>query len=217
MKKTLVDHGGIIQWKFIISNDDELMQYAKHKSTEISVEFVDLITKKDKNKSDTNGQKVLKMVSKVHQVPIVTSCDVLLKNVILSMHKYLLKGETVVVNEAGGYCPWDDSRMSLAEETEENIAIANGDPLIIRNHIIADLENGPILVLENQAEIPERVEDYLFDTCGITRFSYIKNIQFEKDRLPEFIMQALAKQHHTFVTQTTLMDSSQVEMIASLM
>lgn len=217
MKRTLVNHGGIIQWKFLISNDEELMQYAKHKSIAISEEFRHLINKnyKGSDKEDTNTQKVLKLTSKIHQVPLVASCDVLLKNVIISMYSMILEGETLVVNQAGGYCPWDDSCMTLVKETENNIAIANGDEP--KDQILADLEHGPILVLENQSEIPEKVEDYIHLTLGLPSFSYIKNIQFDKAKFIDLIKEALVKKHHTFITQTTMMDTNQVEMIAGLL
>lgn len=217
MKKTLINHGGIIQWKFLISNDDELMKYAKYKSIEIGEEFRTLINKnyKQSDKPDTQTQKALKLTSTIHRVPLVSSCDVLLKELILSMHKMVLKGQTLVVNEAGGYCPWDEKEMERIEETEENVAIANGTQP--RNKIQTNLNDGPILVLENQSEIPERVEDYIHLTLGIPKFSYIKNIQFEKQKLPLLIKEALEKKHHTIVVQSALMDDSQVIMVAELL
>lgn len=214
MKRTLVNHGGVIQWKFIISSEEELVKYAKHKSIVISQEFVQLITKKS-DEPDTKIQEVLKFTSSIHNVPMVSSCEVLLKKIIMSMHESIKNGVTLVVNEAGGYCYWDDSCMTLIEETEENIAIANGDEPV--NQIHVNLDNGPILVLENQKEIPETVEDYIILTLGLKKFSYIKNIQFDKESVSYFIKEALAKKHHTFVVQTTLMDMEQVEMIVSIL
>lgn len=214
MKKTLINHSGIIQWKFLISNNDELLQYAKHKSIAIGEEFRQFIYK-DSDKPDTNTQKVLKLTSQANRISLVSSCDVLLYKVMMSMQKCISKGETLVVNQAGGYCPWDDSQMTLVKETEENIRIADGkEPL---NQITANLNDGPILVLENQSEIPDMVEEYIHLTLGVLKFSYIKNIQFDKEKMPELIKEALSKQHHTFVVQTTLIDTTQIKDIVKLM
>lgn len=217
MKRTLVSHSGIIQWKFIISNDEELMQYAKHKSIVIAEEFRGLIGKdyKGSDKPDTNIQKALKLTSTIDGVPLVASCDVLLKKVIMSMHKSILNGDTLAVNEAGGYCPWDDHHMILIPETEENISIANGEEP--KNKIQLNLNDGPILVLENQSEIPDKVEYYIRVTLGAAKFSYIKNIQFNRGKLFELIEEAIKLKHNTIVVQTTMMDEEQVNSIAGLL
>lgn len=217
MKRTLVNHGGVIQWKFIIRNDEELMEYAKHKSAVISEEFRQLIHKdyKQSDKPDTNTQKAIKLTSVIDRVPLVASCDVLLKKVIMSMHNCLLKGDTLVINDAGGYCPWDDHQMIVVPETESSIQIANGEKP--KNRIQVNLNDGPILVLENQSEIPEKVEDYIHLTLGSPKYSYIKNIQFDKDKLPELIKQAIQQKHDTIVIQTTLMDVKQVDSVVCLL
>jgi hypothetical protein len=217
MKRTLVSHSGVIQWKFIISNDDELMQYAKHKSIAIAEEFRGLIGKdyKGSDKPDTNIQKALKLTSTIDKVPLVASCDVLLKKVIMAMHKCILNGDKLAVNEAGGYCPWDDHHMMVIPETEENIRIANGEEP--KDRIQINLNDGPILVLENQSEIPDKVEYYIRLNLEATKFSYIKNIQFDKSKLPELLKEALKKGHHTIVVQTTLIDEEQVKSVAELL
>jgi len=214
MKRTLVNHSGVIQWKFIISNDEELMQYAKHKSIVIGEEFRQLIHK-DSNEPDTNTQKVLKLTSQAHNISLISSCDVLLYKTIMSMQKCITKGETLVVNQAGGYCPWDSHQMMVVPETEDNIRIADGKEPI--NQIIVNLNHGPILVLENQSEITRKVDDYIQLNLATPKYSYIKNIQFDKERLPKLIEEALMRKHYTFVAQTTLMDTEQIKTIVKLM
>lgn len=204
MKRTLVNHDGIVQWKFIISTDEELVQYAKHQSTVLSEELRQIISSKS-NDSETNTQKALRLTSEIHRVPLIVSGDVILHKVIMAMHTFILKGQTIVVNEAGGYCPWDDSCMSLVDESEALESSAD-----MKNQIVSDLTAGPILVLENQGDIPEEVRKYIDYTFDTLNFSYIRNIQFNKDRLVPLLTDALKAKHDTIVVLSTLMDKSQI-------
>lgn len=217
MKKTIVNHDGIIQWKFIISTDEELIKYAKHKSIVLDEEFRQLIQNKVEGsvESETKIQKALQLTSNVHNIPLISSGTFILHKIINSMHNFILKGKTVVVNEVGGFCSWDDSCMVILEETAENIMLVNGEEPA--NEINWSLENGPFLVLENQTEIPTDVEHYIYSTIGIKTFSYIKNIQFDKEKLPSLIKEAIEKNHNTIIFQSTLMDQKQVGLMVSLM
>lgn len=210
MKKTLVNHGGIVQWKFIISNDKELMEYAKHKSIVLSEELRGIISSKP-DASETNTQQILRLTSEIHRVPLITAGNVLLHKVIMSMHALILKGKTLVVNQAGGYCPWDDNFMALADENAAESLKEN------KNAITSNLTAGPILVLENQGDIPEPVKKYINLTLNSSTFSFIKNIQFGKDKLSELLIKALESRHDTIVVQTTMMDENQIILIVDLL
>lgn len=217
MKRTIVNHGGNIQWKFIISNDEELLQYAQHKSTMIGEEFLHMIQRKQKNSNekDSPTQTILKITSEKRNVPLVVACDVLLQRTIMTMQEMLLEGYTLVVNQAGGYCPFDDKCMTILESTEENIEIANGPEQ--KHQIDVDLEKGPFIVLENQSWIPKAVKDYLYVTLQVPEFSYIKNIQYGREEMSGLIKEALESGHHTFVAQSALVRLDQIKAIADIM
>lgn len=218
MKKTLVNHNGIIQWKIIISNEEELKQYTMLKTKILGEEFLGMLTKKLKGDSneESQEQKLLRLISQTEKVPLINSCGLLVKELVIAMHSYILKKQTIVINAAGGYCPWDDSCMKVVEETEENIAIADGKQ-VLKDEILFNLDNGPFIVLENDGVIPKDVESYISNTLGVDKFSYIKSINLEPERMSDLIKEALAKKHHTFIIQTTMINTEQIESVVKIM
>jgi len=208
MKKTLVNHGGTIQYKILIKTQEQLMEYAELNSNIMANEFCALL----QNKPDelTHHQKMIKSMAQNSGESIIVTCDRLPYKKIMNMLKAIVAGHIVVVNNSNGYCYWSDKEMSLVEETEENIKLANqiDGP---KYEIEYDIFHGVVLILENQSKIPDSVIEYVTGVLGQKEYAYVKNISLDSDhKLAGIIQSAIKMGIHTIVAETTLTNENQV-------
>ena len=195
MKTTLVNHGGIIQPKFIVSNNEELLQYADFLQTS---NVNSLITP---DKKDSKLIDYLKIISENKKFSMLDSCIFATNDKILRMHHLLLQGHKIVVNMSGGYCYWNDDEMSLVNEKEIKKSL-NG----YENCIEYNIFQSKYLVLENASQIPNRVLKHVSSKGG---YSYIKSILLDhNNELNDLIKLAIKNGCDTIVAESTLINKS---------
>lgn len=135
--KKLVNHGGIIQYKWVISNKEELHKYlieiAKHRITNRITNWL----------HNRDSDKQIEQIYHLKQVGAIELVGIMLRDLQNSTEKFILQGKTLVFNENGGYCFLD-----------ENIKILDWKFL---------LECKDVVVLENASIIEEDVKDYCED------------------------------------------------------
>ena len=154
--KTLVNHSGIIQYKYIISSHEQLLKYAElfnlQISNSVSHILSDVYKEKDLSqmKYGNNHTKALAsflMAGRQKKKGLMHASSDLFMNKIMAMEKLICEGKTLVVNQGGGYCDWDNDCMQLVDETQYKHLSENSAMLEPKIKI----NNSPVLVLENQS------------------------------------------------------------------
>ena len=134
--KKLVNHGGIIQYKWVISNLKELHEYlfevAKSRISKRSSNWI----------RNPESDKQMKQLYHIKEVSVIQLAGVMLNDLWKSTEKYVLQGKILVFNEAGGYCFWDDETMKILDWK-----------------YLLDCKD--IVVLENNSIVDEDVRNYL--------------------------------------------------------
>ena len=105
--KKLVNHGGVIQYKWIVKTKEELHEYlftvAKSIISQRIINFI----------KNPESDKQIEQIYHIKKVPPIQLAGVILAELWNSCEKYVLKGETLVFNSATGYCSWNDDMKIL--------------------------------------------------------------------------------------------------------
>lgn len=179
--KKLVNHGGIIQYKWMISTKEELWDYIfEVRSKQLSQQIGDWIT-------GIHPNQQFESFCEIFNIAPVMLGDYLLTKTYEGCIKYVDK--TLVFNEAGGYCFWDDKTMKLLDWK-----------------YLLDCKD--IVVLENASIVDRDVRDYLQDK------DYLALTNLASFTLEEiFYYCSKAK---TIVFQTQAIDKEQINSLLNL-
>lgn len=220
LKKQLVNHGGIIQWKIIIRDMQDLENYVGINNNQFAGIFEEMLTEKiDMNEVDlTNKHKTaIMLTAQTRKVSVLEAVNIISREKMMGMLKSIQSGYTLVVSEAGGYTHWDDRCMQLVEETAYNLKLANADNEDDEFKANVSICKGsPVLVLENSYYIPEKINDYVEITMGCAPYSYAKNLRFANGRTSEYIKDAIKNGCTTIVAATTMQNVEQVNQLCAL-
>jgi len=217
MNKKLVNHGGVIQWKYIIENSEQLLEYAKINDAQFASQFEDIIFKSQDEleevaKKNTHHGNIL-AIAQSGGTSVLEATVTSAQRKIMGMLKNLQRGYTLVVNRAGGYTYWDDKEMSFVKETPENILEAQigVDEFTPQVRIV----ESQVLILENQ-KVSDRVLNYVKNELKQSEYSIASNLRFAEGNTGRYIKEALQKGCRTIVAETTLANRDQLEELGSL-
>jgi hypothetical protein len=179
--KTLVNHNGVIQYKHIIKNLDELQDYFEkvYKSINLS-RFQKFLQHPD----DTN---IIKQMSDVLGVPPLEAISHMNNELFKTCYKNLNEGKVLVFNEAGGYCFLDD-RVKILDwkflHECKDIVVLERSEYVDSDVIKYIKENniGDCLVLNNLSNYTNEellyycgnAKTIIFKTSGLNVNDYIK-------------------------------------------
>lgn len=204
MKTTLVNHGGVIQEKFIIRTIEDLYEYEKINASHYGSAVVDLEDKPNRLRdllelnAENSGNSVF-----------MSALSISMKQM-QRMLEYIQNKKTIVVNMAGGYTFWEDSIMSLVDESERK----NDDSEYLPK---VNIGKNKVLVLENQESVPESVIRFITKDLQQKEYSSVTRLNTDyNDNIGIWIKEALNNGCDTIVTETQLMDRKQIKNIAAL-
>ncbi len=103
--KALVDHGGIVQFKYILRNMDDVMSYHDIASNQHGRHMLDNSDKPNRIRD------VMSELSKIHGDSMFITAAKMVNSKITAMMKQIKQGKVIVINMAGGWCFWDDTDM----------------------------------------------------------------------------------------------------------
>lgn len=126
--KTLVNHGGVVQYKWIEKDENELRTYIETVALPITNQRV--ISMIRNQGSDPQFETLYQMFGVSGMLLGGKICQELYD----SASKYIKKGKTIVFNEACGWTTWDDSCMKILEwdylhDLKETVVLENGNEL----------------------------------------------------------------------------------------
>lgn len=114
--------------------------------------------------------------------------------------KYILDGETILVNPAGGFCPCVEGYHTILDVTE--YVQDYSDSAVIK-------DDTRYINLENDPELEQHTIDYL--SKWDPNFSYIVNLRkFSTDELTDLFIEFKKKGGNTVYVYTTGMDTEQM-------
>jgi hypothetical protein len=204
MKTTLVNHSGVIQEKFIIRTIDDLYEYEKVNAYRYGSAVIENLDKPNRLRdllelnAENSGNSVF-----------MSALSISMKQM-QRMLEHIQNEKTIVVNMAGGYTFWDDSIMSLVDESERK----NDDSEYLPK---VNIGKNKVLILENQESVPKSVIQFV--TSDLQQKEYSSIIRLNTDynnNIGSWIKEALKMGCDTIVTETQLMDRKQIKNIASL-
>jgi hypothetical protein len=135
--KTLVNHDGIVQYKYIVRTHEELSDYILFvRSKQLAERIGDFI-------ENPESDKQLEQLIQILKVAPINIGNVLSMELYKSCSKYIDK-EVLVFNQAGGYTFFDESRMKILDWKYLH-------------------ELNDTIILENSNEIDSKVLTYLKD------------------------------------------------------
>lgn len=204
MKTTLVNHGGLIQNKFIIRTIEDLYEYEKINASRYGSAVVDLEDKPNRLRD------LLELNAENSKNSVFMSALSISMKQMQRMLEHIQNGKVIVVNMAGGYTFWDDSIMSLVDESERK----NDDSEYLPK---VNIEKNKVLVLENQESVPESVIRFITKDLKQKEYSSIVRLNTDyNNNIGTWIKEALKNGCDTIVTETQLMDRKQIKNIAAL-
>lgn len=103
--KALVDHGGIVQFKYILRNYDDVMAYHEINSHQHGRAMLDFSDKPNRVRD------VMTELSNMRCDSMLITATRMANDKTTAMMKHIKNGKTIVVNMVGGWCFWDDSEM----------------------------------------------------------------------------------------------------------
>lgn len=179
MLRNLVNHNGTVQYKWFLYNQDDVLDY------------IEQIGSKNISKRVSNW--ILNPDSDIQLTQLHTAfkCDVLnLLNRLLyelanSMSKHVKEDAPLVVNETGGYSPYDENYMKILDW-----------------EFLYDLKD--TVVLENSKSISADLKEYL--TKNYPDYLLLSEVyKLSKEELMYYCSKA-----NTIVFQTTAVDREQI-------
>lgn len=216
MKTTIVNHGGVVQRKFIIRNTDDLMAYEKVNAEQHGESLVTMCHAKtreneyqEKEYTDKRHQ-LIDITAQKNKVSHFAATYALANQKIMNMLKSLQNGQVLVVNMAGGYTYWNDQEMCLVDESEYD---AVNDPDAPQVNIFKT----SVLILENDREIPKEMLSFVQNELNQRHYSSITHLSRDYDqKIGQWLTKALQSGCDTVVAQTQLVNQSQIEQMAGL-
>jgi len=208
MKLTNVkDEYGVLHKYFLIKNFDELREYADSMNSKVS-DTINRVLKSNvpqdrwdhlTERSDAGGiMSAAIMRSKLTGENPLYTMEPLFLEKLKTMSGYLLKDETLLINENGGYCtytPGCHTILSEEEYVEPTTYMINKDTQYIN--------------LENDPDLEERTEEYLGEVDP--NYSYICCLRkFSEEELVGIFREFMANGGTTVYIYTTGMDVPQM-------
>lgn len=186
VNKTLVDHNGIIQYKWIISTSKELDDY-------IFDIGKSLITSRVMNwLKNPNSDKQIDQLYHLKKVGAISLAGIMINDIWKSAEECILDNNVLVFNEAGGYCFWDDKTM---KQLKWDYIHESKDVVILENDIILDPEVKEYLIQNN-------INDYL----SLTNLS-----KYGKDEIFHYTSKA-----NTIVFKTQYIEQEKIDNLIML-
>lgn len=126
--KYLVNHNGTVQYKWIVATQEELFEYIEQIASKRIAKRIGNWLEHPKSDPQMEQLYHIKRVGALQLGAILTA------DLWESAQKQVRQGETLVFNEAGGYCTWDDETMKLLDwefllEPKDVIVLENGKNL----------------------------------------------------------------------------------------
>lgn len=204
MKTTLVNHAGVIQEKFIIRTIEDLYEYEKVNAYRYGSAVIENLDKPNRLRdllelnAENSGNSVF-----------MSALSISMKQM-QRMLEHIQNEKTIVVNMAGGYTFWDDSIMSLVDESERKNDDSEYFPKV-------NIGKNKVLILENQESVPESVIRFISKDLQQKEYSSIVRLNTDyNNNIGNWIKEALKNGCDTIVTETQLMDRKQIKNIAAL-
>lgn len=119
--KKLVNHGGVVQYKYVITNRKDLLEYC---STILSQRHANQIM------NDEDGR--MKQLAHIHDMSPILFGGFLTNKIYDDCLEHIKNGEIIVFNEGGGYCFWSDDDMKLLDwkylhEISDTVVLENAE------------------------------------------------------------------------------------------
>jgi hypothetical protein len=103
--KALVDHGGIVQFKYILRNEDDVIAYHRITAHQHGRAMLDF------SEEPNRVRDVMSELAKMRGDSMLMTATKMVNDKLTAMMKQINKGKVVVVNMAGGWCFWSDDEM----------------------------------------------------------------------------------------------------------
>lgn len=204
MKTTLLNHGGVIQDKFIIRTIEDLYEYEKINASRFGSAVIDFSEKENRLRD------LLEAYAENNKSSVFMSAVSVANKKIFKMLENIQNGKVIVVNMAGGYTFWDDRIMSIVDESERKNDDSEYFPKV-------NIGKNKVLVLENQESVPESVIRFITKDLQQKEYSSIIRLNTDyNNNIGTWIKEALEMGCDTIVTETQLMDRKQIKNVASL-
>ncbi len=204
MKTTLVNHGGIIQDKFLIKTKDDVLEYQKISARQNGEHMLDFSGKPNRIKeamislAEINGDSML--ITAVKMTDAKT----------MAIMKQVSDDKVVVVNMAGGWTTWDDRVMSIVDESNRKLNDSEYLPKV-------DIGNNKVLVLENQEEIPQSVLNFIRTVLKQDLFSSVSRLNTDyNSEIGKWVGEAIKNGCDTIVAETQLINKTQLQAFSKL-
>ncbi len=209
MQTVIVNHGGIVQKKILIHNFAELEQYGKQYEKQVVGAFSAMLQSKgfsepaDKDNPEQRLIALKMSLSKsIGKSPIEIVSE-MPRNKLMSMLHFLHEGHILVVNEAGGWCFWDDHCMKIVDDSPGQ------DPRRMKPYVNI-LPGCKVLVIENQWEVSPVADKYAASISNA--YSVISNLYFANEgESRKLLAMAIQTGHDTIVAESTFGDIAQLE------
>lgn len=216
MKTTIVNHGGIIQRKFIIRNTDDLMAYEKVNAEQHGESLVAMCHAKakeneyqEKEYADKRHQ-LIDITAQKNKISHFAATYSLAQQKIMSMLKLIQREHVLVVNMAGGYTYWNDQEMCLVDESEYDQSKDEDAPRV-------NVFKTSVLILENDREVPKEIISFVQNELEQRHYSSITHLSKDYDqKVGQWLAKALQSGCNTIVAQTQLVNQRQIEQMAGL-
>lgn len=203
MKTTLVNHSGIIQEKFLIKTHEDVIEYQKISARQNGEHMF------DSDKPNTIRDAIISL-SQISGDSMLITAIKMNDTKIMNIDKEVSKGNTAVVNMAGGWMVWDDSAMSLVDENNRITISSEHRPLV-------SIGEHNVLVIENQESISKNITDFIKNKLKEDNYSYVRRLNTDYNHeIGGWIKEALQKGCKTIVLETQLVDKSQVERMVKI-
>jgi hypothetical protein len=204
MKTTLVNHSGIIQEKFLIKTQEDVLEYQKISARQNGEHLLD-----SSGKPSTIRDAIINLAELSGESLLITAIRMTDAKV-MSLSKEVSEGRVAVINMAGGWTTWDDKVMSLVDESNRKINSSDYSPVV-------NIGTNKILVLENQESISKNVTDFIKDELNEDNYSYVIRLNTDyNNQIGDWIAEAIHKGCKTIIFETQLADKSQIQKMIKL-
>lgn len=205
IKTTLVNHGGIIQDKFLIKNMDDVRAYNEINAAQHGYHLFDFSSKPNRVR-DT-----MKDLAMMHGDSMLIACAKMADAKIMAIQKQVLSGRIVVANLAGGWMLWDDRVMSIVDESERKDNDSEYLPKV-------NIGSNKVLVLENQERISDKLQSFVKNNLEQSNYSSIVRLNTDhNNQIGKWLTEAIQNGHDTIVAETSLTNIDQIKKLATMM
>jgi len=183
--KKVVNHAGIIQYKWIVRNYNELSEYIELvASNKITNRIINWIHNPDSDRQ-------IEQIYHIKKLPVIQLAGVMIAELFNSTEKLIYQGNILVFNEANGYCCWDDKCMQILDW--QNIQ-PKKEIVVIENASIIDSDVKGYLKKNNIQDYLSLTELYSFSKEEIFYYlSSCKKIIFKTQYVDKAQIDGLIK------------------------